>query len=148
MGTHYQGTPEAIQALDAYIKITRAAEAVTHRVNAALAEHNLTISQFGVLEALLHLGPLPQNQLAGKILKSTGNLTMVLDNLEKRGLAARRRSATDRRVSVVELTPAGQALIEQIFPQHVGRVIQEFSVLTAAEQTTLARLCKTLGLGG
>lgn len=147
MGTHYQGTVEEKRALDAYIKLARAANAVTARVNAHLADVNLTVSQFGALEALYHLGPLHQNQLAEKILKSSGNLTLVIDNLEKRDLVQRQRDPADRRYVIVHLTDNGRSLIAAIFPRHVATVMEEFAVLTPAEQEQLAALCRKIGLG-
>ena len=89
MSTRYSGSAEEKAALDAYIKVWRAAHAMEVRANRHLSAHNLTISQFGVLEALHHLGPLSQRQLADKILRSSGNLTMVIDNLESDGLVGR-----------------------------------------------------------
>jgi MarR family transcriptional regulator, 2-MHQ and catechol-resistance regulon repressor len=146
MPTHYEGTPREKRALNAYIKLYRASESVTARINAHLAEHSLTVSQFGVLEALYHLGPLHQARLAEKILKTTGNLTHVIDHLEARGLVERQRQK-DRRYIVVHLTTAGEALIADIFPQHVERVVAAFDCLTDVEQAELERLCKKLGLG-
>ncbi len=148
MGTHYPGTDAEKQALDLFIKLTRAADSVNIRINAHLADHLLTVSQFGVLEALYHLGPLHQNELAEKILKSTGNMTLVIDNLVKRGLVERCRDDHDRRYVTVHLTENGRSLIQAIFPGHVATVLQEMSVLTAAEQVELAALCRKLGLGG
>ena len=75
--THYKGTQEEQQALDTFIKLSRAAESVGKRVNDHLNAHDLTVSQFGALEALYHLGPMPVGQLAGKILRSSANLTLV-----------------------------------------------------------------------
>ena len=108
---------------------------------------NLSTSQFGVLEALYHLGPLQPSQLAQKILKSSGNLTLVLTNLEKRGLVRRQRQEDDRRCILVHLTATGRQLIADIFPGHVEIVTREINVLTADEQRELARLCRKLGLG-
>lgn len=146
MGTHYQGTIAEKSALDVYIKLSRAAEAISGRVNHHLKKEKLTISQFGVLEAIYHLGPMQQNHLAQKILKSTGNMTLVIDNLEKRGLVERQRDTDDRRCIVIYLTEAGQALIKKIFPRHVAIVLKEVSVLSLEEQTQLAALCRKLGL--
>jgi MarR family 2-MHQ and catechol resistance regulon transcriptional repressor len=147
MGTHYQGTTEEMSALDVYIKLSRAAEAVTARINGYLKNENLTISQFGVLEAIYHLGPMRQNQLGEKILKSGGNMTMVIDNLEKRGLVQRERNPNDRRSIIVHLTETGQMLIDALFPRHVQIVVKEIGVLTPEEQVQLAALCKKVGLG-
>jgi len=145
MGTHFSGTPSEQQALDTYVKLVRASESVTQRLHRPLSTLDLTVSQFGVLEALLHLGPLCQKDLAAKLLKSGGNLTLVIDNLEKRGLVTRQRGVADRRFFSVHLTPIGADLIQELFPRHVARVVQEMQVLTTAEQQELARLLKKLG---
>lgn len=145
MGTHHQGSRDEVRALDAFIKLTRAGESVAARVNAPLAEHQLTPSQFGVLEALYHLGPLCQADIARKILKSSGNLTMVVDNLEKRGLVTRTRDTEDRRFNRIALTPSGRELIAQVLPGHLERIVAELHRLTPAEQTQLAELCRKLG---
>lgn len=146
MGTHYQGTPDEVRALNVYIKLSRAADAVTQRINKHLKEDGLTVSQFGVLEALFHLGPMCQTELAGKILKSTGNLTLVIDNLEQAGLVERQRDTVDRRFISVHLTPAGEALISRIFHPHVRGVVETMSALTQQEQDELASLCRKLGM--
>jgi MarR family 2-MHQ and catechol resistance regulon transcriptional repressor len=146
MGTHYQGTQVEKDALDVYIKLSRAAEAVGARINCHLKDYRLTASQFGVLEALYHLGPLHQHELAAKILKSSGNLTLVIDNLVKRGLVERERDEADRRCINIRLTEPGHQLISSIFPDHVGYVIDAISVLAPEEQHRLAALCRKLGL--
>ncbi len=148
MATHYRGTDQERRALDAYVKLTRATESVNQRINRHLNDHNLTVSQFGVLEALYHLGPMPVGQLAGKILRSSANLTLVVDNLVKRGLAARERRPDDRRTVEISLTDDGRALIAAILPAHVAGVVAAFDVLNAEEQRMLAALCRKLGLGG
>jgi MarR family transcriptional regulator, 2-MHQ and catechol-resistance regulon repressor len=132
-------------ALAAYTKLMRAAESVTTRTNRAMATAGLTISQFGVLEALLHKGPLCQRDIGAKILKSSGNMTMVIDNLEKRGLVRRERDIQDRRYFTVYLTEEGQALIEEVFPQVMSGIVEEMSVLEQTEQEELGRLCRILG---
>jgi MarR family 2-MHQ and catechol resistance regulon transcriptional repressor len=147
VATKYQGTLTERLALDVYIKLSRAAAAAELRINRHLADYGLTLSQFGVLEALYHLGPLHQHQLGEKILKSSGNMTLVIDNLCKRGLVKRERSETDRRYIAIHLSSEGSALIEGLFPEHLTRVVNTFSVLSAAEQEDLAALCKKLGVG-
>jgi MarR family 2-MHQ and catechol resistance regulon transcriptional repressor len=148
MGTRYVGTKEEVKALNAYIKLMRAGQSVSGRVEAHFSELGLTVSQFGVLEALFHLGPLNQKNLAAKILKSTGNITMVIDNLEKRGLVKRTRDEHDRRHYSVGITQKGASLIRSFFPQHVARIVEEMSVLSGTEQEILGRLCKKVGLQG
>ena len=145
MGTRYGGTEDEARALDAYIKLMRAADSVTTRIHRHLSAVNLTISQFGVLEAIFHLGSLSQRDLAEKLLKSGGNMTMVIDNLEKRQLVKRERSVEDRRFVSVCLTEEGRQLISDIFPQHVASVVEEMKILTASEQEELGHLCLRLG---
>lgn len=146
MGTQHKGSAREVRALDAFIKLRRAADSVSARVNRHLAEVSLTESQFGVLEALWHLGPLCQAVLARKILKSSGNLTMVVDNLEKRGLVARARGEQDRRFVTVSLTDEGERLIQTLFPRHLERIVEQFEALSTADQEELGRLCRRLGL--
>jgi MarR family 2-MHQ and catechol resistance regulon transcriptional repressor len=146
MGTQYPGTQTEKDALDVYIKLSRAAESVETRVNSHLKNYGLTWSQFGVLEALFHLGPLHQQDLAEKILKSSGNLTLVIDNLVKQGLVERERDECDRRFITVCLSEAGRQLIGGIFPDHVAQVVEAIGVLTPLEQQQLAQLCRKLGL--
>ncbi|NOY45613.1 MAG: MarR family transcriptional regulator [Deltaproteobacteria bacterium] len=145
MGTRHRGTEDEVRALDAYIKLMRAANSVTARVHRHLAEERLTISQFGALEALYHLGPLCQKDLGKKLLKTDGNITLVVDNLEKRGLVERRRDPEDRRYVVVHLSEKGRELIQRIFPRHVAAVVEALSALAPSEQQELARLCRIVG---
>jgi MarR family 2-MHQ and catechol resistance regulon transcriptional repressor len=146
MPTHFQGDECTTLALDTYIKFTRAANTLeNHLVNRG-SMGDLTVSQFGILETLFHLGPLSQGAISSKLLKSTGNVTLVLDNLEKRGLVERKREAHDRRMVTVFLTEAGEALIAAIFPRHAASIAAEFSALTPDELMEFGRLCKKLGL--
>ncbi len=145
MATHHQGTDKEKRALDAFITLMRAADSLTARLSQGLSRHDLTASQFGILETLLHLGPLCQKELAHKLLVSGGNVTIVVDNLEERGLVTRTRSTSDRRLVTVALTPAGRKHIEAVFPRHLTTIVDHFGILSPAEQATLRRLCRTLG---
>ncbi len=147
MGTKYQGTDAEVLALDTYIKVTRAAQSITDRALAHLSESNLTTSQFAILEALYHLGTLSQVELAQKLLLSTGNITTVIQNLEKRDLVCRQRSTNDQRYMQVSITDSGRKLIADIFPSHVAGIVEIMNVLTPEEQQTLAQLSRKLGLG-
>ncbi len=145
MPTHYQGTPQEVLALDTFIKLTRANNSLINRLGEYEALGDLTLSQFGVLETLLHLGALSQSDLCAKLLKSGGNITLVIDNLEKRGLVRRDPGPKDRRISIVSLTPSGTALIKEVFPQQLKAIQAELGALTPEEQADLGRLCKKLG---
>jgi MarR family 2-MHQ and catechol resistance regulon transcriptional repressor len=146
MPTYHRGSPKEVQALDAYVKLVRASATLLGRLNQRLQqEHELTESQLGVLEALFHLGPMPQSELCRKILRSGSNVTTVVDNLERAGLVRRGADDEDRRVRRVQLTPDGRRLIERVFPQHAARVTELMSALTRDEQRDLGRLCRKLG---
>jgi MarR family 2-MHQ and catechol resistance regulon transcriptional repressor len=146
-------TPQAVDAgerdaLSAFVKFMRAYESLRARLEPAITEHGVTTTQFGVLEALSHLGPMNQRRLGEKILTSTGNLTTVLDNLERDGLVERAPVEGDRRQNLVQLTERGKRRIEKIFPQQARAIVRELGVLTRQEQKTLGALCRKLGLGG
>lgn len=145
MPTHYRGKAADVRALDGYIKLMRAALTVQSLLDRRLAEHGVTESQFGTLEALYHLGPLCQRDIGKKLLTSGGNITLVIDNLEKRGLVKRVRSEEDRRFIGVHLTPAGRRTVDEILPGHVREIARLFGALTADEQERLASLCRKLG---
>lgn len=140
-------TTTSYRALNCYTKLMRAAETVTSRTGRVMASAGLTISQFGVLEALHHKGPLCQRDIAAKILKSTGNITLVIDNLEKQGLVKRERTSEDRRYLTVTLTGQGEKLIRTVFADVEAAILHEMGVLTPQEQDLLGGLCKKLGLG-
>jgi MarR family transcriptional regulator, 2-MHQ and catechol-resistance regulon repressor len=145
MPTHYQGTAREKRALDSFIKLLRAGNTVATDANRGLAKHDLSASQFAVLEALYHVGSLCLSELSEKILRTAGNLTMVVDNLEKRGLARRVQGAKDRRFVSVEITARGRDLLKRVFPEHAARIAELMSRLTPEEQAELGALCRKLG---
>jgi MarR family 2-MHQ and catechol resistance regulon transcriptional repressor len=146
MGTHFKGKPSEVRALDAFLKLVRATRGIHEKLEHALATHDLTENQLGILEMLLHLGPLCQRAMAEKLLTSGGNVTLLVDGLERRELVKRERNVDDRRFITVHLTTGGRALIERVFPEHAANVVEALSPLTAVEQVELGRLCKKLGV--
>lgn len=147
MAAKFKGSSKQILALRSFIKLVRAANSVSADCSRVYLAKNLTESQFGVLEALYHLGPMSQKQLSEKLLKSGGNLTMVIDNLAKHDLVMRQKRLDDRRFYWVSLTDRGRELISAIFPDHVELITQRLSVLNEDEQLQLESLCRKLGLG-
>jgi MarR family 2-MHQ and catechol resistance regulon transcriptional repressor len=145
MPSHYHGTPQEIQALDTFIKLTRAVDSFYARLARRGALGDLTLSQFGVLEALYHLGSMSQSEICSKLLKSGGNMTLVIDNLEKHGLVQRNQHIEDRRITNVSLTPAGNELIGEVLPVQVAAIVEEMNTITSDEQKELGQLCKKLG---
>lgn len=146
MGTHFKGSKSDVNTLNAFIKLMRSVESMNNRLNRHLAEADLTVSQFGVLEVLHHLGPLNQRTIGEKLLKSGGNITMVVDNLEKCGHVKREKDPNDRRAVLIHLTDKGETFIKDFFPKHLDKIKEEFSVLTEDEKKELGKLCKKLGV--
>jgi MarR family transcriptional regulator, 2-MHQ and catechol-resistance regulon repressor len=147
MPSRHKGSTRERRALAAYINLLRATNAVTSHSMKHLDAHGLTPSQFAVLEALYHVGPLCLSDLAHKILRTSGNLTMVVDNLEKSGMVKRVQSKEDRRFVSVEITEKGSKAIASIFPEHAAEITSLMARLTANEQNTLRELCRKLGTG-
>lgn len=133
-------------SLDAYVKLLRAIKAVIARVEPRLAPLGLTLTQLGVLEAILHKGPLTQRDLGRKVLTSAGNMTDVIDKLEARGLVSRGRLPGDKRSVRVELTVPGRELIEGLFPLHAGDIAGALAGLSSNELRELGFLLRKLGL--
>jgi MarR family transcriptional regulator, 2-MHQ and catechol-resistance regulon repressor len=147
MGRHFKGTKAQERALSAYVKLLRAANASLSYARVGLEEAGLSQGQFAVLEALYHVGPLYLGDLARRILTSSGNLTLVVDNLEKRGLARRQPHGRDKRFVRAAITPAGRKLMARIFPEHARRITEIMARLGSTEQETLSNLCRRLGTG-
>lgn len=147
MGTRFKSTLEQTLALNTWVKLSRAKESVGRQLQPCLGQYGVTRPQFGVLEMLYHLGTLNQTVIGKKLLVSGGNVTMLVDNLEKHDWVERRRSKKDRRVIMVHLTSAGKDIIEQVLPMHVEALTSAFAVLTLTERETLGILCKKLGRG-
>lgn len=143
----FKGTPAQQRALSAYVKLERAASAAFAFARVGLEEVGLTLSQFAVLEALFHVGPQTLGDLARRILTSSGNLTLVIDNLQKRGLVKRGQRGRDKRFVVAAITPAGSRLIKRIFPDHARRITEIMGRLKPEEQERLGDLCRKLGKG-
>jgi len=140
-------TPREARALDTFVKLMRAANTVQSRLSSSFKAAGLTERQFGVLEALLHLGPLQQNEIGKKVLVSRANITLIVDQLSDRGLVRRERQRDDRRCVRVHLSAEGRRRIEGLFPAHAVAVAEIFSPLSADEQRQLGLLCRKLGLG-
>jgi len=146
MGTHYDGSKKEIDALDSYIKLIRSAESLSSKINLELSKYGLTESQFGVLDALFHLGPLKHKEIGKKILKSGGNITMVINNLERRELVQRKRGEKDKRQFIIHLTSKGKNKILEVLPHIVNSIKKHFEILNKEEKKELQRLCKIVGM--
>ncbi|MBX3112354.1 MAG: MarR family transcriptional regulator [Fimbriimonadaceae bacterium] len=130
--------------VEAYVKLVRTAEALHAQVSRGLVAENLTASQFSALKALRFNGVMPQKAIASYLLKTAGNVTLVLDNLEKRGLITRKRQTDDRRVVDVDLTPSGRDTFDRVYPAHIARIEAAMSALDPEATTCLCDLLRQL----
>ncbi len=136
---------EKRRTLGTYVKLMRAANAARNFASRTLADKGVTLTQFAVLEALYHLGPMSLSDIAEKVLTTGGNLTMVVGNLEKQGLARRQQCPEDRRMLIVVLTAKGKSLVRGMFPRHAAAIAEFLGVLSPEEQAHLGDLCRKLG---
>src|SRR5207249_12214291 len=124
-------------------KAARAAQAYAEK---SISELEMCASDFAVLEAMLHKGPLPVNEIGKKVLLTSGSITVAVDRLETKGLVERRAYGTDRRARIVHLTKEGRKLITRVYANHAADVERLASAsLTGAERNTLIRLLKKIG---
>lgn len=145
MKTTKQYGDRADAALSMWVKLARAYATFNRETVKDIRRYGLTQPQFGALECLGHLGPMTIGELSRKMLVSGGNMTCVVDNLEKEGLVRRQHSDEDRRAVIVTLTEKGTALFQDIFPQHAEYIRQLATALSDDEQVELSRLLKKLG---
>lgn len=133
------------QSLKLWVVLSRAVAAVQAHAQADITRHGLTLTEFGVLEALYHKGPLLLGEVQRKILVTSGGVTYLVDRLAARGLVERRRCESDRRATYAALTPEGEALIAGIFPAHAACLDKALAGLDAEEKEQATRLLRALG---
>jgi MarR family 2-MHQ and catechol resistance regulon transcriptional repressor len=133
------------RALRLWIALARCYSTFSHAISGKVQQYGLTAPQFGILEALYHLGPLSLGELASKLLVTGGNVTYVMDRLEDQGLVYRERSPDDRRIIQAKLTEKGHGLMADVFPGHGEFVENLCAALDPQEQETLRALLKKLG---
>jgi MarR family transcriptional regulator, 2-MHQ and catechol-resistance regulon repressor len=134
-------------ALKAWVVLARAYLAISRHVEADVARHDLTPSEFGILEALYHKGPLLLGDLQRKILVTSGGITYLVDRLAAKGFVTRESFPGDRRARFAVLTAEGSALVRQIFPAHAKTLARALDALSAKEQKRMTTLLQTLGKG-
>lgn len=127
------------QNLRLWIEFSRLNLVITREVFRDFSEFDLSPSQFAVIEALYHKGELSIGEVRRVILMTSGNLTVVTKNLEKRGLI-QIRPGQDRRQKLLSITDTGKAVLEQVFPRHVARLDGLLDSYTETEKTQLIQL--------
>jgi len=135
---------ESNMNLKLVIAIRRSLLPEDRAVVSVLNKYGLTISQFGVLESLYHIGPMNINEIISKTLSTSGNMTVVIRNLVKQGLVTKECDPEDRRAFIIKLTDAGRSKIKEIFPKHLDELDRVFSTLEMDEKKELLRLLKKL----
>jgi MarR family 2-MHQ and catechol resistance regulon transcriptional repressor len=111
----------------------------------SIASSGLGVSDFAVLEILLHKGPLPVNTIGRNVMLTSGSITTAIDRLEKKRFVRRQACPKDRRVTFVTLTATGRTLIRRVFSAHASRLETVFEPLSTTERSALATLLKKLG---
>ena len=132
-------------ALRLWVILSRAHAAVAAKGAADIARHGLTLAEFGILEALYHVGPMLLGEVQKRILVSSGGITFLMDRLVAKELVERRCCNTDRRARYAALTPKGETLMAEIFPGHAAAITEAMQGLTEEEQRIAAELLRTLG---
>ncbi len=129
-----------------FLVLWKAARAVESYAENSITDLEMCGSDFAVLEALLHKGPLPVNEIGKKILLTSGSITVAVDRLEKKVLVERRAHGTDRRARIVHLTKEGRKLITRTYAEHAADMEKLAAAsLTRAERRTLISLLKKIG---
>ena len=126
------------------IALSRSLQTIHRKSEILFRQHNLTMAQFAVLEALLHKGDLTIQELIDCVLSSSGNMTVVIRNLERQGWVERTKNPVDNRSYLICLTDSGRKLILEVFPKHMMLVEQTLSPLDEAEKETIVKILKKL----
>jgi len=132
-------------AIHTWLVVMKAHRTLMRHAKRSIEAVEMCLSDFSILEALLHKGPQPVSELGRRIELTSGSMTTAIDRLEARRLVARTDHATDRRAWVIQLTPAGEALITKVFAGHVAAMETAMRGLSKTERSTLTGLLKKLG---
>jgi len=131
--------------LRAHIELSRSLTKIRSKETIWLANHNLTLPQFGILESLYHLGKLSVGQITKLTLSTPGNITVVVKNLESKGLIKSIPSDEDRRIKILEITEEGSRIMRLIFHEHVANLAGMYdAALNEEEIQNLSRLLRKL----
>ena len=137
---------EMISAPRLWLVLARAYGSMVKYIEGAITAQGLGLSDFMVLEVLLHKGPLTISVIGEKVLLASASMTSAIDRLEKRGLVLRRSCNSDRRIRLVELTERGRAFIEELYARHEKDLGTVFAGLCETERRTTYEALKKIGL--
>lgn len=145
MKNNFQQSGPTVPGVHLWLLLWKASKAVEGDARRSVTATGMCLSDFGILEALLHKGPLPVNVLGTKLLLTSGSMTAAVDRLEREGLVQRNASQTDRRARIVSLTAVGKSRIQRVFAEHQRDLEQTFQCLSGTERETLAALLRKVG---
>ncbi|KOO49471.1 MarR family winged helix-turn-helix transcriptional regulator [Viridibacillus arvi] len=137
---------EIKQSLKLFIVLSRANKAINECTNQFFQDNGLNPTEFAVLELLFHKGRQPLQKIGNKILLASGSITYVIDKLEKRGFLNRISCPSDRRITYAEITPEGEAFMEELFPRHEEQLYELTNALSPEEKDQAITLLKKMGL--
>ncbi len=138
-------TKPDLSGIHLWLVLWKAARTIEAHSSRSIARFKCTPTDFGVLEVLLHKGPLTVKQIGEKVLLTSGSMTTAVDRLETRGLVVRGSDASDRRARIISLTPAGRKLIEYAFAEHREAMEQAVSGFSEEDRAVLLPLLRQLG---
>lgn len=144
-GEEMQPGAQHTSGIHLWLVLWKAFNAVQARAMADIECLGLGLSDFAILELLLHKGPTPVNEIGCKVKLTSGSMSVAIDRLERKDLVERRKDARDARTRIIHLTDAGRALIEPAFQKHADVMNQMGEVLTQKEREEAIRLLKKLG---
>jgi MarR family 2-MHQ and catechol resistance regulon transcriptional repressor len=129
-----------------WLVLWKAAHAIEQNAARSVSAMGLGLSEFAVLEVLLHRGPQPVNVIGKKVLLSSGSITAAVDRLEAKKLVRRAADSVDLRARIVQLTQTGRRSIERAFDQHTMDMEETMAVLSSSDRRELVRLLKKVGM--
>ena len=133
------------ESVHVWLIMTKAVQALGKRLSEQLLRSGLADTDFRVMEALLHKGPLPVNVIGPKVHLNPGSISVAVDRLHNRGLVSRIEDEVDRRVRTVSLTPAGRELVTDAYEHHAALIHELFEPLSSCEKAVLEKLLKRVG---
>jgi MarR family transcriptional regulator, 2-MHQ and catechol-resistance regulon repressor len=129
-----------------WLVLWKAAHAIEQNAARSVSAMGLGLSEFAVLEVLLHRGPQPVNVIGKKVLLSSGSITAAVDRLEAKKLVRRAADSVDLRARIVQLTQTGRRSVERAFDQHTMDMEETMAVLSSSDRRELVRLLKKVGM--
>lgn len=147
-GAHLNAVSTDVSGAHLWLVLMKAYRTLSQVDARSIAASGLGISDFAVLEVLLHKGPLPVNAIGRHVMLTSGSITTAIDRLENKQLVRRKANPADRRVTYVALTKAGSTLIRRIFKVHAERLETLFEPLSMTERSSLGTLLKKIGKHG